>query len=94
VESFKKRFNLVEVEIPEDQYGGGYKEIKVEWIGEPVTLAEIEKAVDNCPACILSVLRLTGMNRYYFGFEYNFKKEMSLWWSKRDNEQTYNFFHQ
>ena len=93
VESFKKRFRLVDVLIPGDDYGGEYNEIEVEWTGKPVTLDEIEDAVDSCPACTLAVLRLTGMNRYYFGFEYNYKQDIKNWWEERDNEQTYNFFH-
>ena len=53
--------------------------LKVEWIGEPVTLKEIREATDNCPACMMAVIRQLRFNYHYFdgmveGFD--FKAEM------------------
>jgi|SRR5687767_5475208 len=83
VEGFKKRFTLIPYI---EDYGGGYKEddFKVEWIGDPVTLNEIQETVDYCPACVLSVLRQAGFSFHYFGFEYDYKKEVGEYWAEKN----------
>jgi hypothetical protein len=56
----------------------------VTWIGKPVTLKEIRELADDCPACILAILRQSGLNRHYFHLEpFDFKKEMSAYMSER-----------
>ena len=91
VKYFNSRFKLITVHIPGEW--DDHDEIEVNWIIEPVTLEEIKKATDNCPNCTLAILRLTGMNRYYFDFKYDYKKEMKEWWNDRNSEQLYNFYH-
>lgn len=64
--------------MEEDHLGnhiGDY--FKVEWIGDPVTIEEIRKSVDNCPNCIFSILRQCKFNFKCFEFpEFDYKKEL------------------
>lgn len=77
VEKFKARYTLTLVDF-DDEYERG-KDYVPEWIGDPVTLNEIREAVDNCPNCILSVVRQCKFNHHYFtDFEkFDYKKELS-----------------
>lgn len=55
------------------------RELKVEWIGEPVTLKEIREATNDCPACMMAVIRQLRFNYHYFDgmvAEFDFKAEM------------------
>lgn len=80
VDAFKKRFIINSYfEVTE---GTVYV---VNWLVEPTTLDEIRKSVDNCPACILAVLRQTGMNRHYFKFEFDFKKELPIGMKRKED---------
>ncbi len=74
IEAFKKRF-ILHANPVQDFFepGDNTDSHRVEWLGEPVTIEEISKEVDGCPNCILTILRLTGMNRHYFHFEFNYK---------------------
>lgn len=64
-----------------------FYEYGVEWIGEPVTMNEIRDEVDDCPNCILAVLRQTGFNKYYFNFEkFDYQKELSEAMAEKNRE--------
>lgn len=84
VERLKMRFTLADNPIVafrdhEDVYDpdANYDEKLVTWIGEPITLQEIRRLADDCPACILAILRQTGLNLHYFHLEkFDFKKEL------------------
>jgi hypothetical protein len=83
IERFKARFSLADNPNANPSFDDIYDpeqnhdEKIVTWIGEPITLREVRDSVDNCPACILAVLRQTGLNRHYFHLEkFEFKKEL------------------
>jgi hypothetical protein len=97
VEEFKKRFVVEECEdIRAEELTGATGVImtaEVKWTGEPVTLQEILNAVDDCPVCVLSILRQCGFNRYYFAndsgnnlFHYEYKKELEQYWKEKNAE--------
>lgn len=78
IETFK-RFQLYEETV---DYG---YHIEIETLvgypdGNPITLDEIRKATNNCPNCMLTIIRILKLNYHYFngltaGFDY--KKEVA-----------------
>lgn len=62
-------------------------EYKIEWLGEPVTMKEIRDEVDDCPNCILAVLRQTGFNKHYFEFEkFDYQQELKDAMAEKNRE--------
>lgn len=82
IEQLKKRFEIV---ITEDSRHIITQEIK--WIGEPITLLEIQNFADDCPNCTFAILRQTKLNYSVFGFNYDYKKEMATLWADRNEEE-------
>lgn len=69
--------------------GANMDEKLVTWINEPITLQEIRNMVDNCPACILAILRQSGLNRHYFHLEaFDFKMELKRFISEKNYDGT------
>jgi len=66
VEKYKNTYTI------ENFMSEGCNEIKVIWKASPVTIDDILDDVGDCPMCALSVLRLSGMNHYYFGEQLKF----------------------
>lgn len=91
VNEFKKRFKLVTVQAYEDIFE--ITDLKAEWTGKPVTLDEIRDSVDDCPNCILSVLRQCKFNYHYFNGmgidKFNYKKELQEALSEKNGEPDY-----
>jgi len=53
---------------------------KIVWKGKEITLREIEKFAEHCPACILTVIRLLKIQKYsvFWGFfEFDYQKAVS-----------------
>lgn len=71
----QERFEIILTH--DDLPDGSYETIR--WIGEPITLDEIVKYTDGCPNCTLAILRQTKLHYEIFGFEYDYKKELSKW---------------
>lgn len=79
VSELKASFSLV----ANDRLALDYEdEYKVVWTGTPVTLDEISNIADGCPNCILAILRQTGMNRHYFHYGFDYKKENRSYFSE------------
>jgi hypothetical protein len=77
IEQLRKRYNIVEVKDSPD-----FDSLKVEWTGLPVTLEEILNITDGCPACALSIIRLSGMNHWYFEWgDKWYEQEKSSFWA-------------
>lgn len=79
VNEYKSRFTLQKNEQTQDIFSDKFfntDEYIVRWVDKPVTIDELRERFDDCPACILSILRQTGMNKHYFHFEFDFKQEM------------------
>jgi hypothetical protein len=79
IEDLKKRFSL-EPKIQYDEFGSTIGEtFSVVWTGEPVTLDELRKRTDNCPNCMLAIMRQCKFNYHYFNendeFEFDYKAE-------------------
>ena len=82
-----------QIEVEKHEYYGGLDEITV--IRAPM-LSDIREAVDNCPACILTIMRLTGLVAPWFNLHFNYREEKEKWWaivnaylSKKEEEQRY-----
>ena len=88
VESLKSRFIIEE----ENTELGVFE--KVVWTGDPATIDEIKRMANDCPNCTLAALRLTNMHFGIFNFDYDYKKHLQEWYAERDQEQTYEYFHQ
>ena len=51
--------------------------MKLQWHGDKITLEEVRKLAENCPNCILAILRQTGLNRHYFDLKkFNYGQEL------------------
>ena len=65
--------------------------ISIEGIDENIkvisapTLDDILK-ITVCPNCVLTILRCTGLNRYYFGIKYDYKAKLESYWEARREE--------
>lgn len=94
IEGYKKRF-VMHPAIQEDHEGnymGDY--FNVEWIGEPVTMDEVRKVVDNCPNCVFSILRQCKFNYKCFDFPaFDYKKELDVALrEKKDDEMKEEYY--
>jgi len=83
VRGLQERFEILLT--PDDLPDGSYETIR--WIGKPITLDEILKYTDGCPNCTLAILRQTKLHYQIFGFDYDYKKELSEW--HNDHRKTY-----
>ena len=88
VAEYKSRFTIQEREQKEDDvFGSDFKYEEVVFIGEPITLKEVRDKVDNCPACILAIMRQCKFCYHYFdeyGFkDFDFKKELNSEFTER-----------
>jgi len=80
VEELKLRFTLKEEKkwIDNGEYGEWMEFLVCNWVGEKVTLKEIRKRTDNCPNCILAVLRQSKLNYKVCELEeFDYKKEFA-----------------
>jgi len=85
----KKRFEFEEVM---DEFAEFHTEAK--WVRNPITLSEIEGLADNCPNCMLAIIRQTGLNRYPFmddnginPFHFEYKKLFNQWMQEKRNDE-------
>ena len=78
-EAIKNRYEIVDEK--DKEYGFTFR--KVNWIGEPVTLKEIETIADGCPNCMLSIIRQSGLVGYPFGgdFTFDYKTKCADWYA-------------
>lgn len=78
-ESIKKRYHILDSENKE--YGFNFS--TVQWIGEPVTIKEIEWIAGGCPNCMLAIIRQSGLVGYAFNddFKFNYKHRVSEWYA-------------
>lgn len=82
IAQFKARFTLTENPWRDEDHlnGEAWPSHIVTWIGEPITLEEVKKAVDGCPNCMLAILRQVGLNRHYFDLEeFRYQQELKNW---------------
>jgi hypothetical protein len=84
VEKYKNTFEIVHHEESRG-FGTSFK-----WKFQIITPQDILNEVDGCPACALTIIRLSGLsapevNRDEFNFD--FKKEMQSFWSDRNQEE-------
>jgi len=86
---FKSRFKIVKSKSTPLDNMFDFESDKIEWIGKETTMDELRRRYDDCPACILSILRQTGMNLYPFQFEFDYMKESKEYFDGkiRDKQQ-------
>ena len=75
IEGYKERYQIIESET----LGITTQEIK--WLGYELTIKEVKKAVDDCPNCVLTILR--GLDFEILNLQYDYKNELGKW--KLDN---------
>lgn len=69
------------------EQSGNYDSHVVEWVSEPITMQIVREDCGDCPNCMLSVLRQSGLNHHYFkGFEFDYKVELAEWMKERQQE--------
>lgn len=95
VQEFKSRFTL-EPYILEDHEGNKYGEgLKVVWTGAPITLKEVRERVDDCPNCVLAIIRQSNFGYHYFeeaGFEkYDYKEEARIAFASKKPDYDYQY---
>lgn len=83
---FRSLAHLIISEIYfKDEYDEGYRiqnVIKMEDL-----IKNIRDEVDNCPACMLTVMRLAGKGVTYFLTDYfNYEEECKKWWAEINEE--------
>jgi len=62
IEKYRKSYELIEVD---DNYGTPHTRTVAIWTGEAITLKMIKEEVDQCPACTLAIINLSGLNKQY-----------------------------
>jgi len=80
IDKYSNRYKIVEVDSE-------YNVVKVEWLNGEVKIEDIIKDCGNCPNCVLTILRLTKMNRYLCGLHYDYKKALEDFWHDRNAEE-------
>jgi len=87
IQMFKSRF---EISISKSNHIYSFQEgfPKIKWIGEPITMEELRIKYDNCPACILSILRQTQVNQYDINFEFEYEKESKEYFDSKNRDRS------
>lgn len=88
IEKYKKSFKITTHEY-EDDFGGGTTST-FEWVDIKITPEDILDKVDGCPACALTIVRLSGLSgpevpREEFKFEY--QKFITDFWNERHSQE-------
>lgn len=83
IKELLKRFKIIEI-FEEENISE-----QVKWIGKKITVEEIFEKADNCPNCILNIIRCVGLNRYYFNdeYKYNYMIELEEYWKEENQRQ-------
>ena len=82
-EDFKARYKIIETEK------NGFVSFKIKWIGPKITMDEIDNIVDDCPACKLSLFRLSGLTHHVFHdtLKFDYKEALAKYWKERNDEE-------
>jgi len=81
VDGYKERFVIEDNNFTTLDDWQSYSAEVVKWIGEPITLDDVREKVDNCPNCILAIMRQCKFHYACFsefGFQdFDYKKELA-----------------
>lgn len=79
---FKDRYKII-IENPSISCNA-----EILWTGKPITLDEIYDIIDGCPACTLTIIRLSGLNDWLFNdvLYFDYMKEVRKWWAEVNKE--------
>lgn len=59
------------------------------WIGEKLTLSDLRTWVEDCPNCLLSLIRQSGLLSYaYNEFHFDYKTEVAVVFANKCNEDS------
>jgi len=83
VKGFKARYKIV---IVKTDFFPDFTTEDIEWIGKPITLDEIHDITEGCPACMLTIIRLSGLNYHTFNFDFNYMASVDKWWAEVNKE--------
>ena len=65
---------------------------KIKWIEKEVTLKDLREWVDNCPNCLLALVRQSGLLSIdYENFHFNYKIESASAFANKCNDETINY---
>ena len=68
----------------------GYRTETPHWTGEHLTLKDLRSDAEDCPVCILAVIRQCNLNRSPGDFtEYDYRDEHKEYWRERNAEYGY-----
>ena len=78
-------------EIPKEFYSDehsmpGENVIKLEEMLKK-NMDRLREEVDECPNCILTVIRLNNLSRWPLNPEFNYKEEIKKWWERKNEEE-------
>lgn len=78
---YQDRFRIIEKDT---SFG---PTLDTEWIRGEVTIRDIERDTDGCPACTLAVIRLCGFSKYPAPMiEFDYQEARKAWWVERNTE--------
>lgn len=87
VKKYKAAFVLHDNNLEMAEQTGCFDSHIVDWVGHPITMEKVRKDCGECPNCMLSLLRQSGLNRHYFsGFEFDYKEELAEWMKEKNAE--------
>ena len=78
--------------IKKDEFGfscmDGENKAKLDQMVED-KLREIREEVDNCPVCILTVIKCNMPYDHFISIKFDYKKELEDWWKVKNDEDLY-----
>lgn len=86
LEKYEDRFVIEENPA---KYGG----TRLIWIHGEVTIEEIEKDTEHCPACTLAVLRICGLAKWPSPIDFDYHKSRVKWWKEANAAQAENGYY-
>jgi hypothetical protein len=92
LQEYSQRFTLSE---NHDFSLGNYESFNITWIGTPITLEEIRLRVNNCPNCILSIIRQLKFNycNERIANDFKYKEEVQKVFDEM-NKENYEVYYQ
>jgi hypothetical protein len=92
VEEIKNSFTIVDKKITNVADGWMYMHDDtytipaIEWKDEVFTMQKIREVAEDCPVCILAILRQTELYKLSNDYEFDFKKESAAAFQEKVNE--------
>ena len=85
IDKLKTRFR---VNIKEEEEPEGWFTEEVEWIGKEITVDEIRDLADDCPNCMLAIIRQSGLSHPAVNLGFKYREENAKYWQDKMNEES------